>query len=214
MRHYSSFDHFCLRADKLLRMLTGHNIAEAQSRPTPAKDIPEHDLSDKEKNHIAGLMRVNYTGEVCAQALYQGQALTTRNWDTKQKLEQAGLEEQDHLLWCQSRLNDLNSHVSFLNPIWYAGSFLLGVAAGLVGDQWNLGFLEETEKQVVQHLENHLQQLPAADEKTRVVLTQMRDEEAHHAHVAQTAGAAVLPSFIQFTMRFTAKIMTTTAYRI
>lgn len=214
MRHYSLFDHFCLRADKLLRTLTGHNIADAQSRPNPAQNVTENDLTPKEKNHIAGLMRVNYTGEVCAQALYQGQALTARNWDIKQKLEQAGLEEQDHLLWCQSRLNDLNSHVSFLNPIWYAGSFLLGVTAGLVGDRWNLGFLEETEKQVAQHLENHLQQLPAGDEKTRVVLTQMRDEEAHHAQVAQTAGAVALPGFIQLTMRFTAKIMTTTAYRI
>jgi len=214
MRHYSMFDQFCMRADKLLRMLSGHNLAETHSRAVPQQNMPETELTAKEKKHIAGLMRVNYTGEVCAQALYQGQALTTRNWEIRQKLEQAGLEEQDHLLWCQSRLNDLHSHVSFLNPIWYVGSFILGATAGFIGDRWNLGFLEETEKQVVQHLENHLQQLPDHDEKTRVLLSQMRDEEEHHAEVAQAAGAAALPKFIQLTMQFTAKIMTTTAYRI
>jgi ubiquinone biosynthesis monooxygenase Coq7 len=214
MRHYSFIDQICLRADRLLRMLSGNNVAESNARPVPAHASKPAVLTDKEHKHVAGLMRVNYTGEVCAQALYQGQALTIRNWAIKQQLEQAGLEEQDHLLWCQSRLKELNSHVSYLNPLWYAGSFLLGITAGLVGDRWNLGFLEETEKQVVQHLENHLQQLPEQDEKTRAILSQMLDEEKHHATAARNAGAVTLPKPIQFAMRFTAKMMTMTAYRI
>jgi len=214
MRHYSFSDQLCLNADHLLRFLAGQNLPTHQLRENPAKNIAESELSVTEKKHISGLMRVNYTGEVCAQALYQGQALTSRNIETKQKLEQAGLEEIDHLYWCQSRLQDLNSHVSVLNPIWYIMSFILGLTAGICGDRWNLGFLEETEKQVTKHLEDHLEKLPVQDHKTRVILEQMRDEEAIHAEAANHAGAAELPKIIKLLMRGTSKIMTKLAYWI
>jgi ubiquinone biosynthesis monooxygenase Coq7 len=212
MRQYSLSDQICLKADDLLRFLSGHQLSADKLRENPAKNISEPDLNPDEKKLVSGLMRVNYTGEVCAQALYQGQALTSRNLDTKRQLEQAGLEEIDHLFWCQSRLQDLDSRVSFLNPLWYTASFLLGAAAGLCGDRLSLGFLEETEKQVTKHLENHLDIIPLQDSKTRVILEKMREEEASHAEVAYHAGAAVLPEFIKTAMRFTSKLMTKISY--
>lgn len=212
MRNYSLVDQLCLHADKLLRTLGGRVASTEHARPNPNLAIPEADLDTEQKKHIAGLMRVNYAGEVCAQALYQGQALTTRNPDLKLKLTQAGLEEEDHLRWCQSRIHELDSHVSYLNPIWYMGSFSLGVIAGLCGDKWNLGFLEETEKQVTAHLEDHLQKIPKSDLRTHAILETMRQEEAEHARLAHNIGAAELPQPIKSTMSFVSKIMTSTAY--
>lgn len=214
MRNYSFSDQLCLGADHLLRFLAGQNLPNAQLRENPAKNILESELSISERKLVSGLMRVNYTGEVCAQALYQGQAITSRNSEIKKQLEQAGLEEIDHLFWCQSRLQDLNSHVSVLNPVWYISSFLLGLTAGACGDRWNLGFLEETEKQVTRHLEDHLEKLPIQDHKTRAILEQMRDEESAHADAAYHAGAAELPKIIKIIMKYTSKFMTILAYRI
>jgi len=212
MRNYSLFDQLCFTADKLLKILSGYVDSTDHARPNPSGTFPEADLNTEQKKHVAGLMRVNYAGEVCAQALYQGQALTARNPELKIKLTQAGLEEQDHLRWCQSRIHELDSHVSYLNPFWYAGSFSLGIIAGLCGDKWNLGFLEETEKQVTAHLEDHLTKLPKTDLRTQAILKQMRDEEAEHATVAHNIGAAELPQSIKYAMSFVSKIMTSTAY--
>jgi len=212
MRNYSFVDQLCLHADKLLRTLGGRVALTDHARPNPAETIPEANLDTAQKKHISGLMRVNYAGEVCAQALYQGQALTARNPELKTQLIQSGLEEEDHLRWCQSRIDELNSHVSYLNPLWYAGSFSLGVIAGLCGDKWNLGFLEETEKQVTSHLEDHLEKIPKADLRTQAILDTMRKEEAEHAHIANNLGAAELPQPIKSCMSFVSKIMTSTAY--
>jgi ubiquinone biosynthesis monooxygenase Coq7 len=214
MRYYSFCDQLCLKADHFLRLLSGHLNPEQQARPTPAHDIPEAALTTTQKNHIAGLMRVNYTGEICAQALYQGQGFTTKNQTLKKTLDQAALEEIDHLYWCQSRLHALNSRASLLNFIWYIGSFLLGMTAGLCGDKWNLGFVEETEKQVMKHLDSHLDDLPVEDQKTRIILEKMRQEEAGHAQTAHTAGAQALPYPVKLFMSATAKLMTKTAYWI
>lgn len=214
MRHYSFSDQLCMNADHLLRFLAGQNLPNPQLRKNPAKDLTEPELSLSERKHVSGLMRVNYTGEVCAQALYQGQAITSRNIEIKKQLEQAGLEEIDHLFWCQSRLQELDSRVSILNPIWYTASFILGLTAGICGDRWNLGFLEETEKQVTRHLEDHLEKLPVQDHKTRAILKQMRDEESAHAEAAYYAGAAELPQIIKIIMKYTSKFMTILAYRI
>ncbi len=212
MRQFSAIDAFCLKADKALRVLTGHNVGHENSRANPAEYIVDHALSAEERKHVAGLMRVNYAGEVCAQALYKGQALTARNHEITKQLEHAGLEEEDHLLWCQKRLQELDSHVSYLNPVWFTGSFLLGLLAGVAGDQWSLGFLAETERQVTRHLENHLQRISATDIKTRKILETMRDEEAEHAQVAITQGAEELPKPIKHLMSAVSKVMTATAY--
>ena len=214
MRNYTVIDQLCLKADYFLRFLSGHLTPHENARPSPAAHTAEAELTSLEKNHIAGLMRVNYTGELCAQALYQGQACTTKNKDLKNTLEKAGLEEMDHLYWCQLRLKELGKPVSLLNPLWYSGAFLLGMTAGIAGDSWNLGFLEETEKQVVKHLDKHLENLPINDIKTRAILEQMREEESGHAEAAQTAGARALPFPLRVLMGLTAKIMTTTAYRL
>jgi ubiquinone biosynthesis monooxygenase Coq7 len=214
MRQYTLSDQMCLKADYVWRFLTGNHFPAADVRENPAKDLAESGLSEKEKKHVAGMMRVNYTGEVCAQALYQGQALTSRSLDIKNQLEQAGLEEIDHLYWCQIRLKELDSRVSFLNPLWYTASFLLGAAAGLCGDRWSLGFLEETEKQVAAHLEKHLEKLPLQDKKTRAILEKMRDEESAHAQTAYHAGAVDLPSPVKTAMKKISTFMTRIAYVI
>jgi ubiquinone biosynthesis monooxygenase Coq7 len=216
MRAYSVMDTVCLKADKLLRFLSGHLSESEQKRKSPSHSMTETKslLSEGQVKQVAGFMRVNYTGEVCAQALYQGQALTTKNVDLKLKLEKAGLEEQDHLYWCQSRIHDLNSHVSYLNPLFYGGSLLLGMAAGAFGDEWNLGFLEETENQVVKHLEVHLKNLPEQDTKTRVILETMILEEQSHADTAKEAGAKELPFLVKKLMNLSSKIMTKTTYWI
>lgn len=182
------------------------------SRPYPAtQENPT--LSEKERKISAGLMRVNHSGEVAAQGLYQGQALTARNQTTKIKLQQSALEENDHLAWCSQRLSELNSRASILNPLWYVGSLTIGAMAGLAGDQWSLGFVAETERQVLKHLESHEEKLPQEDQRSREVIRQMHIDEAHHAEVAIAAGAANLPTPIKILMKGISKIMTTTAYR-
>jgi ubiquinone biosynthesis monooxygenase Coq7 len=166
------------------------------------------------RNKSASLMRVNHVGEVCAQALYQGQALTSRSIDVKDKMNEAAEEEIDHLNWCYQRIEQLDSHTSYLNPIWYLGSFALGIGAGLAGDKWSLGFLAETERQVVEHLESHLERLPAEDTISRAIVSQMAEDEAKHAEMAVENGAAELPEFIKQAMKKTAGLMTKLSERI
>jgi ubiquinone biosynthesis monooxygenase Coq7 len=163
---------------------------------------------------VAGLLRVDHAGEVCAQALYQGQALTARRADVRSRLEQAAREENDHLAWCGRRLEELGSHRSLLNPLWYAGSFAIGALAGLAGDRWSLGFLAETERQVVRHLDGHLADLPPDDMKSRAILEQMREDEGRHATTAVDAGAAELPGAVKGLMAGVSRVLTAVAYRL
>ena len=205
-------DRFIIEFDTALRSVVGGAHAH---RPTPGSDIQSTALLDvKEREHAAGLMRVNHVGEVCAQALYQSQKLVARNPEIRQMLDHSGQEEMDHLAWCETRLQELGSHTSYLNPIWYAGSFAIGLAAGLAGDKWSLGFVAETEKQVENHLESHLQKLPAEDERSRAIVDQMRIDEIEHGQAAISAGGAVLPDPIQKLMQAMSKVMTSTAYKI
>lgn len=197
--------------DTALRAVAGIHRAE---RPSPAHECEEPDLTASERSHVAALMRVNHVGEVCAQALYQGQALTTRDPATRASLEQAAREEEDHLAWSADRVHELGGHLSLLNPVWYAGSLALGIAAGTLGERWNLAFLAETERQVEEHLASHLAQLPAADSRTRAVVEQMRAEETKHRETALALGAAEMPAPAKLAMRAMAKLMTTVAYRL
>ncbi len=185
-------------------------------RESPASSIDSDPISDNPflQQRSAALMRVNHVGEVCAQALYQGQALTSRSPEVRTKMQEAAEEEIDHLNWCFQRVTELNSHTSYLNPFWYAGSFAMGVAAGLAGDKWSLGFLAETERQVVEHLESHLERLPEEDKVSRAVVAQMAIDEAKHADMAEQNGAAELPQAVKELMRVTAKVMTTLSERI
>ena len=212
MRHYSAFDQFISQADHALRTVLGKpNITE---RADPATDIPELKLTDAERKHSAGLMRVNHSGEVSAQALYQGQALTARLETVRASMERAALEENDHLAWTEKRLGDLGSHKSFLNPLWYTGSFAIGAFAGAIGDKWSLGFVAETEHQVIRHLDEHLAKLPGNDARSKAILLQMKEDEAHHATVALEGGGAELPWPVKKIMQAMSKVMTTTAYYI
>ncbi|QWE26874.1 2-polyprenyl-3-methyl-6-methoxy-1,4-benzoquinone monooxygenase [Polynucleobacter sp. AP-Ainpum-60-G11] len=205
-------DRFIIEFDTALRSVVGGAHAH---RPTPGSDIQSTALLDvKEREHAAGLMRVNHVGEVCAQALYQSQKLVARNPEIRQMLDHSGQEEMDHLAWCETRLQELGSHTSYLNPIWYAGSFAIGLAAGLAGDKWSLGFVAETEKQVENHLESHLQKLPIEDERSRAIVDQMRIDEIEHGQAAISAGGAALPEPIQKLMQAMSKVMTSTAYKI
>tara|TARA_B100000029_G_scaffold431869_1_gene443682 strand:- start:118 stop:747 length:630 start_codon:yes stop_codon:yes gene_type:complete len=187
---------------------------QTESRPYPADKIEQDSLNEFEKNHSAGLMRVNHSGEVCAQALYRGQALTTKLGDTRTKMEQAASEELDHLSWCNKRLEELNNKPSLLNPIWYGMSFSIGALAGLIGDNWSLGFVHETEEQVVKHLDGHLDKLSKKDLKTKAVIEQMRIDEEQHSHDALEAGAEILPDEIKNLMSKVAKVMTSSSYHI
>ncbi len=211
-RSLTNIDRLIGQLDRSLSSLTGNT--RPAKRPSPADSIPSTDMDLPAAKHVAGLMRVNHTGEVCAQALYQGQAATAKLPVIKNQMREAALEEEDHLAWCQQRLTELNSHTSRLNPLFYAGSFGIGALAGLVGDKWSLGFVAETEKQVCSHLQNHLDQLPENDTKTRAILQKMSDDEAQHATQAIEAGAADLPRPIKTGMKLISKIMTTTSYRI
>ena len=189
-------------------------LAPAHSaRPDPAGSVIEGELTLSERSLAAALMRVNHTGEICAQALYQGQALTARAPENRQALAQAALEEQDHLVWSAQRIEELGGRASLLGPLWYAGSLALGAVAGAVGDRWSLAFLAETERQVEAHLAGHLEQLPAADRKTRAVVEAMRADEAKHRDSALALGAAELPAAAKFGMRVMARVMTTVAHR-
>jgi ubiquinone biosynthesis monooxygenase Coq7 len=184
------------------------------TRESPAAPVAEGDVTDYQRRHAAALMRVNHVGEVCAQALYQGQALTARDPAARRELEQAAREEEDHLAWSGERIAELGGRPSFLNPIWYAGAFAMGAAAGMFGDRWNLAFLAETERQVEEHLAGHLQKLPPEDERTRRLVDAMRQDEAKHRETALRLGAADLPWPLKRAMRLAAKVMTTVAYRV
>ncbi len=183
-------------------------------RTNPAHNETEAELSETEQQLAGRLMRINHAGEVAAQGLYQGQALTARLPQVRQQMERAALEENDHLDWCEKRAKELGAHVSVLNPVWYAGSAAIGALAGLAGDKWSLGFVAETEKQVVKHLEEHLEQLPEHDDKSRAILEQMKEDEGHHATVALEAGGTELPLPVKKLMGLTSKVMTRTAFWI
>lgn len=208
----SPIDRLILEFDTALRSVVGGAHAH---RPTPGSDFGGNSgLDAVERKHAAGLMRVNHVGEVCAQALYQSQKLVARNPEIQEMLDHSGQEEMDHLAWCETRLQELGSHTSYLNPLWYAGSFVIGLAAGLAGDKWSLGFVAETEKQVENHLESHLEKLPKEDQRSRAIVDQMRIDEIAHGQAAKNAGGANLPEPIQKIMQAMSKIMTTTAYKI
>jgi len=197
--------------DRALRTLSG---LATTSRPVPGAGLPEGDLAPEERRDAAGMMRVNHTGEVCAQALYAAQALVSRDPETRRSFARAAREEEEHLAWTQARLAELSDRVSLLNPLWYAGSFAIGIAAGLAGERVNLGFVVETERQVEEHLTGHIESLPAADAKSRAIVEQMRDDEARHGAMALAAGAADLPLPVKGLMRLAAGVMKVVAYRI
>ena len=208
-------DRFIIAFDRGLRTLFARPHS---SRPYPglkaSPAVTDSELLDVQKQHVAALMRVNHCGEICAQALYSGQSLTARNKTTVQALQAAAKEETEHLAWCEQRIQELGGRKSLLNPLWYGGSFALGMVSGLMGDKWNLGFLAETERQVGNHLENHLAELPANDATSRAVLEQMHADETQHAKTAVRHGAADLPKPVKQAMRFASKIMTRTSYYI
>lgn len=206
-----ALDRAILEFDRALRAVAGIHQAE---RPNPADGMAEGDLDGDARAHSAALMRVNHVGEVCAQALYQGQALTARDAGTRESLERAAREEGDHLAWSLERIRALGGRPSLLNPLWYAGSLALGAGAGLLGDRWNLAFLAETEHQVEEHLSGHLDKLSSEDAPTRAVVKAMREDEARHRQTALSLGAAELPAPLKRAMRAMAKLMTTVAYRI
>ncbi len=203
-------DQFIFAVDTALRTLTGN--PKITEREQPDRSIAEASLDDNEKRHVAGLMRINHCGEVCAQALYQGQALTAKLPEVREKMDRAAMEENDHLHWCRERLTQMDSSTSILDPLFYAGSFAIGAVAGLAGDKWSLGFVAETEKQVVKHLEKHLDDIPQQDKKTRAILETMKQDELHHATTALEAGGAELPESIKKFMQLTSKLMTKTTY--
>ena len=195
--------------DRALRTVAG---VYEEARPNPAVALEEAQLSDRERAHAAALMRVNHVGEVCAQALYQGQALTARDPHARSALEQAAREEEDHLAWSAQRIHELDGRASLLNPVWYAGAFAIGATAGALGDRWNLAFLAETERQVEEHLSGHLDKLPQSDRRTRAVVEAMRTDEAKHRDTALRLGAAELPAPVKLAMRFASGVMTRVAY--
>jgi 3-demethoxyubiquinol 3-hydroxylase len=202
-------DRLIIAFDNGLRTL----FAPAQTlRPVLGEALGDVPFDDRQRREIAALMRVNHSGEVCAQALYQGQALTARDAAAKGALEHAAQEETEHLAWTERRIDELEGRKSLLNPLWYAGSFAMGAAAGLLGDRWNLGFLAETERQVMTHLDGHLRRLPAEDQKSRAILEQMKEDESRHATSALRHGAGALPAPARFAMRLASRVMTGTAY--
>ncbi|MCD8525275.1 MAG: 2-polyprenyl-3-methyl-6-methoxy-1,4-benzoquinone monooxygenase [Gammaproteobacteria bacterium] len=212
MRHFSFLDQVLLHCDLARKTLLVQPTHHQRACPIKADDSDA--LSEKEKKHAAGLMRVNHAGEVCAQALYQGQAITARSKTLREKMQHAADEELDHLAWCNQRLQELDNHASYLNIFWYLGAFGIAIAAGCVGDRWNLGFLAETEQQVVQHLESHLGLLPENDVKSRLIVEHMRDDEKQHRQMAQDNGAAELPIMIKKLMQFSSSVMTRLAYYV
>ena len=204
-------DDLILSFDRGLRTLAG---VAATARGVPGADLADVPLADDERRHAAGLIRVNHTGEVCAQALYAAQALVARDASIRDRFAQAAREEEEHLAWTQARLDDLGSRPSLLNPLWFTGAFAIGVAAGLAGDAVNLGFVVETERQVEEHLSGHMDQLPPGDQRSRAIVEQMRDDEARHGAMALAAGAAPLPFPVPFLMRRAADVMRAVAYRL
>ena len=209
LRRYTLADRLIAPFDQALRTVLGGN---SSARPYPAEGIAETVVQPPERRHAAALMRVNHSGEVAAQALYQGQAAVAGGSSTRDALSAAAREETDHLAWCGTRIQELGGRTSLLNPLWYAGSFAIGALAGLAGDRTSLGFVAETERQVVEHLEGHLHRLPQTDARTRAIVKQMSEDEARHGHNALNAGGAALPAVARALMKATARIMTRTAY--
>lgn len=206
------FDRIILGADQTLRTLYG--VPHGSGRISPAHGQPDEPLVDESKNLSIRLMRINHAGEVAAQALYQGQAMVTHNHDIRNRMHNAATEENDHLIWCRERLEELGGKPSALDFFWYGGAFVIGSIAGIKGDQFSLGFIEETERQVVQHLHKHLKKLPINDQRSRAVLTTMRRDEARHGANAHAAGGKRPPAPIRIAMRAAAKVMTQTSYWI
>ncbi len=213
MKKFTLIDQLISEVDQALR--TVHASPPTTDREIPAHAINSVELSDQEKKLSASLMRINHAGEVSAQGLYRGQAFATKNKKVKEQMQQSAMEENDHLDWCETRLNELESHKSYLSPVWYLGSFGIGAVAGFAGDKWSLGFVKETEDQVVRHIDNHLSKLPEKDLSSRAILEQMKIDEAHHADIAVNAGAAELPAIIRKVIMPTlSKVMTKTASKI
>lgn len=210
MKKLNRVDQLIVNFDQGLRTLFGKPLATA--RPNPANSQEEANLTASEQQLAMRLMRVNHAGEVSAQALYQGQALTARTEIVQENMYRSAMEENDHLEWCRERVQELHGHVSLFNPMWYAGSFAIGALAGAAGDKWSLGFVAETEKQVVKHIDEHLTRLPVQDDKTRAILEQMKEDEAHHATVALDIGGVDLPKPISWMMSKVSKVMTKTAF--
>jgi ubiquinone biosynthesis monooxygenase Coq7 len=211
-RHFSPVDRLLLQADAALRTLLP--FSGQPNRPSPGIVQPEAELDEQQAQHVAGLMRINHTGEVCAQGLYQGQALTAKLPQVRSAMEHAADEEIDHLAWCEQRIRQLGSQPSILNPLFYGLSFGVGAAAGLISDKVSLGFVAATEDQVVKHLDEHLQQIPQVDQKSRAILEQMRVDEEQHASNALDSGGVRFPKPIKFGMSLLAKVMTSTTYRL
>lgn len=211
-RRLSPLDHVIISFDGALRTVFGE--PETTGRANPTAGIEEASLSEEERKAVGCLMRVNHAGEVAAQALYQGQGLTARLPVVREALERAALEENDHLAWCRQRVQELGTHTSYLDPFWYGGSLAMGALAGVAGDKWSLGFVAETEHQVIQHLDGHLDCLSTQDGRSRAILEQMKKDEAHHATVALEAGGEELPFPVRTLMRMVSKVMTQTAYWI
>ena len=211
-RRLSLLDRFISEADSVMRTITsrGHSAG----RPSPAEGHSESEMSEQERKHVAGLMRVNHTGEVCAQALSQGQALTARLPKVRKEMQQAADEEIDHLVWCEHRLRELDSNTSLLNPIWYGTSFALGAVAGAIGDDVSLGFVAATEERVCSHLRDHLKQLPEDDRKSRLILQQMLEDEERHGTNALEAGGKDFPDSVKDAMTSVSRVMTGSSYRI
>ena len=211
-RQYSKLDNIIMQIDAVLR--DSSKSPEHSTREYPGDLYPHSDLNEQEKRHVSGLMRINHAGEISAQALYKAQAMTAIDDELKDTMKQSAYEESSHLKWCERRLDELGGRTSYLSPIWYFGSFGIGVVAGCFGDKLNLGFIAETEYQVVKHLDSHLEQLPKNDERSRAILEQMRKDELHHATSAEISGAKNLPKEVRFIMTLVSKIMTKTAYYI
>jgi len=211
-RQYTPFDHLLMNFDQALRTLAGK--PRVTERHNPADDADEAELDSTEKTESMRLMRVNHAGEVAAQALYQGQALTARLENVRERMERAAEEENDHLDWCGQRVSRLGGHVSYLNPLWYLGSFAIGATAGIAGDKWSLGFVAETERQVTEHLDGHLQRLSPEDHKSRAIVERMKVDEARHGEAARLAGGVDLPQPVKQCMKLVSRVMTGTAYWI
>jgi ubiquinone biosynthesis monooxygenase Coq7 len=210
LRQLSAIDSFIIEADKAIRTVIGE--PKTTQRPFPDSEVDEPILSDDEKRLSSRLMRVNHAGEVSAQALYQGQALTANLAEVRLSMQQAAHEENDHLVWCERRISSLGSHTSVLNPLWYLGSFTIGAAAGKLGDKWSLGFVAETEQQVVKHLDEHLKLIAQNDTKSRLIIEQMKIDESEHGSTAIEAGGAELPAPVKVVMGLISKVMTKTSY--
>lgn len=211
-RELTAADRLVVNLDQALRTLFGRPLVT--ERANPAETCEHSELPEQQQEHVMRLMRINHTGEVCAQALYQGQALTARRPEVRRAMQRSAAEENDHLAWCEERVEELGGRLSLLNPLWYAGSFALGAAAGVAGDKWSLGFVMETEKQVEGHLEEHLAQVPESDCRTRAILEQMKADEIRHGRKAKAHGGAELPAPVKGAMKLMSKLMTTTVYRL